>query len=80
MISSGLLTELKRRSVFRVAVGYLVGAWLLTEVAGVATESFDAPGWVMRIVIVFLLIAGDRNSKSHLWSFQQGAVGVGRRQ
>jgi adenylate cyclase len=57
MISSGLLTELKRRSVFRVAVGYLVGAWLLTEVAGVATESFDAPGWVMRIVIVFLLIA-----------------------
>jgi adenylate cyclase len=57
MFLPGLLSELKRRSVFRVAVGYLVGAWLLTEVAGVATESFDAPGWVMRIVIVFLLIA-----------------------
>jgi adenylate cyclase len=57
MITPGLLSELKRRSVFRVAVGYLVGAWLLTEVAGLAAASFDAPGWVMRIVIVFLLIA-----------------------
>ena len=35
--------ELKRRNVFRVAVAYLAGAWLLIEVADTLFEGFGIP-------------------------------------
>jgi TolB-like protein len=53
----GLLSELQRRRVFRVAIAYLVGAWVLAEVAELAAATFEAPGWVMRMVVT-LLVAG----------------------
>jgi hypothetical protein len=53
----GFLAELRRRSVIRVAAAYLVGAWALAQVAGLAAAAFDAPGWVMRMVIALLVIA-----------------------
>ena len=37
--------ELKRRNVVRVAGLYLVGAWLLIQVAGTVLPMFDAPSW-----------------------------------
>ena len=33
-----LIAELKRRNVFRVGVAYAIVAWLLVEVASVATK------------------------------------------
>jgi adenylate cyclase len=53
----GFLAELRRRSVIRVAAAYLVGAWALAQVTGLAAATFDAPGWVMRMVIALLVIA-----------------------
>lgn len=51
-----LYSELKRRNVFRVAIAYLAGAWLLTEVAGTLFPAFGVPDWAIRfIVIVFAL-------------------------
>jgi TolB-like protein/Tfp pilus assembly protein PilF len=51
-----LYHELKRRNVFRVAVGYLAGAWLLTEVADTLFPAFGIPDWGVRfVVIVFAL-------------------------
>jgi len=51
-----LYTELKRRNVFRVAIAYLAGAWLLTEVAGTLFPAFGVPDWSLRfVVIVFAL-------------------------
>jgi adenylate cyclase len=53
----GFLAELRRRSVIRVAAAYLIGAWALAQVTGLAAAAFDAPGWVMRMVIALLVIA-----------------------
>ena len=38
-----LFEELKRRNVVRMAGLYLVGAWLLVQVAGTLLPVFDAP-------------------------------------
>jgi adenylate cyclase len=53
---SGFLSELKRRNVFRMAGLYLVGAWLITQVAGTILPMFEAPAWVARTVVVLLAI------------------------
>jgi adenylate cyclase len=51
-----LLAELRRRNVIRMAGLYLVGAWLVTQVAGTILPMFDAPDWVARTVVVLLAI------------------------
>ncbi len=51
-----LLAELRRRNVIRMAGLYLVGAWLITQVAGTILPMFDAPDWVARTVVVLLAI------------------------
>ena len=42
-MSKSFLTELKRRNVIRMAGLYLVGAWLLVQVAGTVLPMFGAP-------------------------------------
>ena len=51
-----LFNELKRRNVFRVAAAYLVISWLLVQVLGLAASSFEAPTWVMKMIITLLAI------------------------
>ncbi len=51
-----LLAELKRRNVIRMAGLYLVGAWLITQVAGTVLPMFGAPEWVARTVVILLAI------------------------
>ncbi len=48
--------ELKRRNVIRVAVAYAVAAWLLVQVLEIATDAFEAPAWVLKIVMTLLAI------------------------
>jgi TolB-like protein len=48
--------ELKRRNVVRMAGLYLVGAWLLVQVAGTILPMFGAPEWLPRTVVVLLAI------------------------
>ena len=43
--------ELERRKVFRVAVVYLVVAWLLVQVAGTIFEPMGLPPWTLKLVI-----------------------------
>jgi adenylate cyclase len=50
------LTELKRRNVIRMAGLYLVGAWLLTQVASTLLPAFDVPSWALRGLIVILVL------------------------
>ncbi len=52
----GFLAELKRRNVIRVAGLYLVGAWLLTQVAGTLLPVFGAPDWAVRSVVILLAL------------------------
>ena len=49
-------TELKRRNVLRMAGLYLVGAWLVVQVAGTVLPMFGAPEWLPRTVVVLLAI------------------------
>jgi TolB-like protein len=53
---SGLFSELKRRNVFRVAAAYAVAGWLLTEVASVVLPTFDAPDWVLKVLIALMFM------------------------
>ena len=50
------LAELRRRNVIRMAGLYLVGAWLVTQVAGTVLPMFGAPEWVARSVVILLAI------------------------
>src|SRR5256885_13669769 len=49
--------ELKRRNVIRFAGLYLVGAWLLTQVASTVLPMFGAPDWLPRSIVILLAIA-----------------------
>ena len=54
---SGFISELKRRNVIRMAGLYLVGAWLIVQVAGSLLPVFGAPGWVMKTLVGLLAVA-----------------------
>jgi TolB-like protein/Tfp pilus assembly protein PilF len=51
-----LFVELKRRNVLRIAGLYLVGAWLIVQVAGTVLPMFDAAAWLPRTIVVVLAI------------------------
>jgi len=51
-----LFNELKRRNVFRVAIGYVVSSWLLLQVADLVLENIAAPGWVIQTIMLVLAL------------------------
>src|SRR5215467_3667274 len=56
MSAPTFFSELKRRNVIRMAGLYLVGAWLITQVLSTLLPTFDAPAWVMRVIVTVLAI------------------------
>ena len=50
------LAELKRRNVIRMAGLYLVGSWLIVQVAATLLPVLEAPGWVMKMRVGLLVI------------------------
>jgi hypothetical protein len=56
MKNSSFFSELKRRNVIRMAGLYLVGAWLVVQVAGTVLPMFGAPEWLPRTIVVLLAI------------------------
>ena len=53
---NNLFTELRRRNVIRMAGLYLVGAWLLVQVAGTVLPMFGAPDWLPRSIVILLAL------------------------
>jgi adenylate cyclase len=51
-----LFEELKRRNVIRMGGLYVVGAWLVTQVAGTVLPMFGAPDWIGRSIVVLLAL------------------------
>ena len=49
--------ELERRNVFRVAVAYVVAAWLVLQVADIVLQGIEAPAWVMKVFMLVLALA-----------------------
>ena len=71
------LAELKRRNVFRVAGLYLVGAWLVTQVASTVLPTFDVPSWALRGLIITLAL-GFVPALIFSWVFELTSQGLKR--
>jgi len=56
MTPRNFFAELKRRNVIRMAGLYLVGAWLLIQVASTVLPTFDVPSWALRSLIITLAL------------------------
>ena len=52
----GLVSELKRRNVLRMAVLYVVAAWLIVQVAGVLIDLAQLPDWIGTTTLWLLAI------------------------
>ncbi len=76
-MSKSFLTELKRRNVIRFAGLYLVGAWLLIQVAGTVLPMFGAPDWLPRSVVI-LLALGFLPALIFSWVFELTPEGLKR--
>ena len=50
------LAELKQRRVVRVAMVYLVVAWVAIQAASIALPAFEAPAWTLRVVILLFAL------------------------
>ena len=50
------IAELRQRKVFRVAMVYLVVAWVAIQAASIALPAFDAPVWTLRFVILLFAL------------------------
>ncbi len=54
--TAGLLAALQRRGLVRFATLYVVAAWVAVQVADIALEAFEAPGWAMRALLVGVVV------------------------
>jgi serine/threonine-protein kinase len=48
------IAELKRRHVFRIAIAYVVVAWLVLQVSDVILNNINAPGWVFSVIMLLV--------------------------
>src|SRR5438552_13373721 len=69
--------ELKRRNVYKVAITYVVVAWLLIQAASILLPTFEAPTWVMKAFVVFLAF-GFVISVMISWAFEATPEGLKR--
>jgi TolB-like protein/Tfp pilus assembly protein PilF len=71
------LKELKRRNVFRVAIAYLVIAWLLAQVSATLENALNMPAWFDTMVVSLLLI-GFPIALFFAWVFELTPEGIKR--
>lgn len=74
---NSLLSELRRRHVFKVAAAYGVVAWLVIQAASIAFPAFGAPAWALRVVIA-LAVLGFPVALVLAWAFELTPAGVQR--
>jgi len=67
--------ELKRRNVIRVGIAYVVIAWLIAQVADLALGNFEAPGWVIKTVLLVLAL-GLPVAVFFAWAFELTPEGI----
>ena len=77
MNQRNFFAELKRRNVIRAAGLYLVGAWLLTQVASTVLPMFGAPDWLPRSIVI-LLVIGFVPALIFSWAFELTPQGLKR--
>jgi len=72
-----LFTELKRRNVFKVGAAYIVTTWLILQVADVILGNIEAPGWLFRVLLLFLAI-GFLFALLFAWAYELTPEGIRR--
>ena len=72
-----LLTELRRRNIFRVAGVYAVVGWILMQVAGALENSLNLPDWFDSAITATLLI-GFPIALLLAWAFEMTPEGMKR--
>src|SRR2546421_10640339 len=70
-------SELKRRNVYKVAVGYAVVGWLLVQVATQVFPFFEIPNWAVRLVVL-LIVIGFPIAIVVAWAFESTPKGIER--
>jgi len=69
--------ELKRRSVYKVAIAYGVVAWLLIQIATQVFPFFEIPNWTVRLVVLLIAI-GFPIALIIAWAFELTPEGLKR--
>jgi TolB-like protein/Flp pilus assembly protein TadD len=70
-------SELQRRNVIRVAIAYIIVAWLVMQVSDVVISNVAAPGWVFQVLMLFLAI-GLPLAMVFAWAFELTPEGLKR--
>lgn len=74
---AGFLSELKRRNVIRVAIAYIIVAWLILQVVDVIVPILSVPDWVGKFVLLLLGI-GLPVALLFAWAFELTPDGLKR--
>ena len=77
MSDRNFFAELRRRNVYKVAVAYAVAAWLLVQAASILFPTFNAPGWLMQVVVI-ILVLGFPAALVFTWAFEITSEGIVR--
>ena len=63
------IQELKRRNVFRVAIAYVIMAWLVMQVGDTMVPALHLPAWAASL-LAFFLILGFPIAMFFAWAFE----------
>ncbi len=74
---SGYFEELKRRKVVQVCIAYVVGAWVLLQVADATFEPLNLPQWSTTLVL-WLLVLGFPVALILAWALEVTPEGIRR--
>src|SRR5204862_4653770 len=67
--------ELKRRNVYKVAIAYAVVSWLLIQAASILLPTFEAPSWVMKVLVLGIVL-GFPAALIFSWAFEITPEGI----
>lgn len=71
------LSEIRRRNVHKIAIGYLAVGWLITEVMSTALPAIAAPDWIAKLVLLVFLL-GLPIALWFSWEFEVTPEGIKR--
>ena len=77
MSTRNFFSELKRRNVYKVGAAYLVAGWLVIQVATIVFPAFNAPNWVLK-VLISLVALGFLIAIALAWAFEITPEGIKR--
>ena len=74
---ASLVKELKRRNVFRVAIGYLILGWVVLQITDIVAPALHLPEWTMTLVLL-LGVIGFPFAVFFAWAFELTPEGLKR--